>query len=272
MIDFPAKTLFFGCGNMGGAILRGWINKGVAGRYFHVISPSKRAMPQGVHVYASAADFGDIADMLIIGIKPQMLDNLAEDIRSVISEKTIIISILAGIELVDLQNHFPQNSIVRMMPNLAIEFGKSPIGLFGGDISATHKQFIDTILAPLGMVEWGDNDEHINIVTAMAGSGPAYLYRFIDALALAAVDLGMEEKQAMRLATMMVDGASDLASLSTDSPSELAAKVTSKAGTTAAGLNVLDNEGALEHLVKNTVKAARDRGVELAQLSKKNID
>lgn len=270
MKNFPTKTLFFGCGNMGGAILRGWLNAGVQADAFHVISPSKRAMPNGVHVYANAEKFGDIADMLIIGVKPQMIVDLVDDMRSVISENTIVISILAGIELMDLQRYFPNNVIVRMMPNLAIEFGKSPIGLFGSTMSDDQKQLLNDIFAPLGMAEWGDNDEHINIVTAMAGSGPAYLYRFIDALASAAMDLGMEEKQALRLAKMMVDGASDLASRSSDSPRELAAKVTSKGGTTAAGLNILDHGDALEHLIHNTVKAARNRGVELAQLSRKS--
>lgn len=270
MKNFPAKTLFFGCGNMGGAILRGWLNAGAHANIFHVISPSKRAMPSGVHVYANADEFNDIADMLVIGVKPQMIDDLVGAIGSVISEKTILISILAGIELADLQRYFPNNVIVRMMPNLAIEFGKSPIGIFGSEMSDDQKQILDDIFAPLGMAEWGDDDEHINIVTAMAGSGPAYLYRFIDALASAAIDLGMEEKQALRLAKMMVDGASDLASRSNDTPRELAAKVTSKGGTTAAGLNVLDHGDALEHLIHKTVKAARDRGAELAQLSKES--
>jgi len=271
MIDFPEKTLFFGCGNMGGAILKGWLNAGVRAQNFHVISPSKRPMPKGVSTYFSASEFDDSADMLIVGIKPQMLDDLLDDIRSLINENTIIISILAGIKLEYLQAIFLGNSVIRMMPNLAVSLGKSPIGLIG-NIPYEERQYYYNLFAPLGTVEWGEDDEFINIVTAMAGSGPAYVYRFIDALSQAAASLGMEKEQAMRLAKTMVDGASELALMADDTPRELAKKVTSKGGTTAAGLEKLDKEHALEHLVEECVRAARDRGEELARLSTKKIN
>jgi len=265
MKDFPAKTLFFGCGNMGGSILQGWLNANIPADNFHVIDPSNRPMPDGVTAYSTAKEFHGSASMLIIGVKPQMLSGLADEMKITIGPDTIIISILAGIELATLRGIFPKNQVVRMMPNLAATLGKSPIGLYGGDISDEQKQYLSKIVEPLGAAEWGQDDEFINIVTALAGSGPAYLYRFIDALASAAAKLGMPEEQALRLAKMMVDGASDLACASTDSPHELAVKVTSKGGTTAAGLEQLDRERALEHLIENTVRAARDRGVELSR-------
>lgn len=283
MSIFPKTILFYGCGNMGGAILRGWINADIPAHHFHVISPSKRAMPSGVSVYASAQEFiaaqgssnqdssnqsssnQNCADMVIIGVKPHMLNGVAADIQSTINEKTLVVSILAGIEHAGLKSCFPGNQVVRMMPNLAVEIGKSPIGLMG-DVNDEQRDALSAIFTHLGAPEWGADDEHISLVTAMAGCGPAYLFRFIDALSKAANDMGMDKAQALRLATMMVDGASDLAMMSDDSPRELATKVASKGGVTAVGLSVLDQDDALEHLIKKTVKAAYDRNHEMSQI------
>lgn len=267
MKQLPEPILFFGCGNMGGAILRGWLNAGAMPNKFHVISPSKRSMPAGVHVYANAAEYieqMDAPDILILGMKPQMLDGCRDDIASLLGKDTIVISLLAGIGHAQLSALFPKNVIVRMMPNLAVEIGKSPIGVYGGDDNI--RTLMDDIFTPLGKPLWVAQDAHIHIVTAMAGSGPAYLFRFIDALAAAGVSLGLEDDTSLMLAKMMVDGASDLANASANTPRELAEKVTSKAGTTAAGLEQLDHEDALQKLIEKTVKAAHDRSIALSKL------
>lgn len=251
---------------MGSAMLRGWLNADIPAHHFHVISPSKRAMPDGVHVYGSADEFnvaGHDVDMIIIGVKPHMIDDCSVDISSTIGPNSILVSILAGILHADLKSYFPDNIVVRVMPNLAVEIGKSPIGLMG-DANDKQRDNLSELFAHLGAPEWGEDDEHINLVTAMAGCGPAYLYRFIDALSKAASDLGMDKDQALRLATMMVDGASDLAVMADDSPSELASKVASKGGVTAVGLSVLDHDSAMDNLMKKTVKAAYDRNTEMS--------
>lgn len=260
--------LFFGCGNMGGAILRGWLNAGVSSKKFHVISPSKRAMPDGVSVYVNAVEYrknNTPVDFLILGMKPQMLSGCSADIISLLSKDTIVISLLAGVQHTQLSAMFPDNIIVRMMPNLAVEIGKAPIGLY--TLDADIRGMMDEICAPLGEAIWVEQDEHIHIITALAGSGPAYLFRFIDALAEAGASLGLDQTTSLRLAKIMVDGASDLASASPDTPRELAEKVTSKAGTTAAGLECLDRENAMQQLIKETVKAAHDRSIALSKLS-----
>lgn len=268
MKQLPEPILFFGCGNMGGAILRGWLNAGAVSHKFHVISPSKRTMPNGVNVYSKATEYNGkmtAPDILILGMKPQMLNDCSEDIVSLLGKDTIIISLLAGIGHAQLSALFPDNDIVRMMPNLAVEIGKSPIGLYadGADI----RPLMDDIVSPLGKPLWVDKDAHIHIVTALAGSGPAYLFRFIDALAEAGTSLGLDTETSLLLAKMMVDGASDLASASPFTPRELAEKVTSKAGTTAAGLEQLDHEDTLQQLIYKTVKAAHDRSMALSKLS-----
>lgn len=268
MKHLPDTILFFGCGNMGGAILRGWLNAEALPEKFHVISPSKRVMPGGVTVYANASEYSKNnkpADIVILGMKPQMLSDCRDDILSLLGKDTIIISLLAGIGHAQLSAIFPHNIIVRMMPNLAVEIGKSPIGIYAGD--ADVRILMDDICDPLGVPLWVDQDAHIHIVTALAGSGPAYVFRFIDALAEAGESLGLDQETSLQLAKMMLDGASDLASASPNTPKILADKVTSKAGTTAAGLECLDHENALQQLIEKTVKAAHDRSIALSKLS-----
>lgn len=268
MKQLPEPILFFGCGNMGSAILRGWLNAGAATDKFHVISPSKRSMPAGVNVYANAAEYvGKMAkpNILILGMKPQMLEACHDDIVSLLGKDTIVISLLAGIGHGQLNTLFPKNIIVRMMPNLAVEIGKSPIGVYTDNRDICP--LMDDIFTPLGKPLWVDQDAHIHIVTAMAGSGPAYLFRFVDALASAGASLGLDDETSLLLAKMMVDGASDLANASANTPRELAEKVTSKAGTTAAGLEQLDHEDALQKLIEKTVKAAHNRSIALSKLS-----
>ena len=123
-------------------------------------------------------------------------------------------------------------------------------------------------MAPLGTPEWLADEGQLDAVTALAGSGPAFVYRFIDGLAAAGAELGLQPDQARRLALAMVEGASALAAASPDSPAELARKVTSPGGTTAAGLAVLDKDEALARLVEATLRAARDRGAELARAAR----
>lgn len=253
---------------MGGAIVRGWLNAGAASQKFHGISPSKRSMPTGVSIYANAAEYkGKMPppDIIILAIKPQMLDGCSDDIASLLAKDTIIISLLAGIDYAQLKALFPNNSLVRMMPNLAVEIGKSPIGLYSDD--ADIRPMMHDICSPLGTSLWVQKDEYMHIVTALAGSGPAYVFRFIDALAEAGASLGLDKATSLLLAKMMVDGASDLANASPNTPNELAVKVTSKAGTTAAGLAQLDHQDALRKLMDKTLKAAHDRAVALSKLS-----
>ncbi len=267
MKQWPEPILFLGCGNMGGAILRGWLNAGASPQKFHVISPSRRLLPDGVRVYGSSAEYKEqmlAPNILILAIKPQMLERCMNDIASLLDKDTIIISLLAGISYAQLRVSFPNNGIVRMMPNLSAEIGKSPIGIYSNDSSISP--LIDDISAPLGRALWVEQDSHMHIVTALAGSGPAYLFRFIDALARAGTSLGLDDESALIMAKMMVDGASDLANASTNTPRELAEKVTSKAGTTAAGLEQLDDEDALQQLIEKTLKAAHDRSIALSKL------
>jgi pyrroline-5-carboxylate reductase len=193
-----------------------------------------------------------------------VLDGVAAQVEPVAGPETTVISILAGVELAVLAAHFPRaGGYLRVMPNLAAALGKSPMGVAEQGLDQGGRDAAMALLAPLGAPEWIDEAE-FDLVTALAGSGPAFVYRFIDALSVAATDLGLEEGKARRLALAMVDGASALAAASPYDPGELARRVASPGGVTLAGLEMLDREGTLRRLLGQTLRAARDRSAEMA--------
>lgn len=254
--------LICGCGNMGGAMLAGWLAAGLDPARFTVVDPVLAEAPAGVRLLRAVPD--ERFDVVLLGIKPQALPEVAPDLAPA-TRGAVVLSILAGAELATLAAAFPQAAgLVRVMPNLAAAIGKSPIGLFAQGLDNAGMAAIAALVAPLGTPEWLAAEEQLDAVTALAGSGPAFVYRFIAALAEGGAALGLDPAQADRLARAMVEGAAALAAQSAEEPAELARRVTSPGGTTAAGLAVLDADGAFAALVAATLKAARDRGAELA--------
>lgn len=253
--------LIFGCGNMGGAMLAGWLASDLPLR-ITVVDPALHEVPPEVRLLRQVP--AEAFDAVLLGVKPQVLGEVAPMLAPVLTSNTVLLSVLAGAELVSLAGHFPVNGgLVRVMPNLAAAIGKAPIGLFG-ELGAGVRDAVTALMAPLGTPEWLSREADLDAVTALAGSGPAFVYRFIDALAAGGADLGLDPAQAQRLAVSMVEGAAALAAAAGEEPSELARRVTSPGGTTAAGLAVLDADSALQRLVAATLKAAADRGAELA--------
>ncbi len=267
MPAFPSKILIFGCGNMGGAMVRGWISGGVEPSRFVIVDPAASALPDGVIVHRSASDITETYDTVLLGIKPQMIGELAPDIASLLNPDALLISILAGTEAATLSSHFPTARVVRLMPNLAAAIGKSPLALWSPHIDETGRSQLNDVLIPLGTPVWLTSEAHMNVVTALAGSGPAFVYRFIDALASGGANLGLPSATARQLAIAVVEGAALLAAQSSDNMVDLAAKVTSPGGTTAAGLAVLDDASTLTHLIEATLRAASERGAALAKLT-----
>lgn len=265
MSAFPSKICFFGCGNMGSAMLRGWLAAGVSPDTFHVVDPVAVNLPAGVAVSRASQEATGPYDVLILGIKPQLLRSLAPDIASLLAPGALVISILAGTTTHTLSEAFPSARIVRLMPNLAAAIGKSPLGVFAPNATELVKTDIAAWLTPLGAVIWIDDEAHMDAVTALAGSGPAFIYRVIDALTKGGEAAGLPHAVAAQLAIKMTEGAAILAATSTETPDALAARVTSPGGTTAAGLAVLDADNALDRLITQTLRAARDRGTELAK-------
>lgn len=263
------RILFVGCGNMGGAMLDGWLAGGVAPGSFTIVSPNRSAAPEGVRLLREVPD--EVFDMVIIGVKPQKLDQVVDAIRPVAAKGAVIVSILAGTMLDTLREVFPDaGAIVRLMPNLSCALGKSPIALVEDGLDAARKAELTEFVGPLGTAEWLDDETLFDLVTALAGSGPGFVYRFIDALAKGAVALGLPADQAERLAVATVDGASALAAASEHSAEELARRVASPGGMTQVGLDVMDKDDAILSLIENTLRGARDRGIQMAEEARKS--
>lgn len=256
------SILILGCGNMGGAMLAGWLRGGLAPDRFTVVDPVLAETPVGVRLLREVPE--QRFDLVLLGIKPQLLDAVAPALGSVVGTGTVLLSILAGVEIASLTQRAPAATVVRIMPNLAAAIGKSPLGLFAQGLGDADRAALDALLAPLGTPEWLAHEGQLDAVTALAGSGPAFVYRFIAAMAAGGAQLGLDPVQAQRLALATAEGAAALAAASEEDPAELARRVTSPGGTTAAGLAVLDAEAALANLIAETLRAARNRGAELA--------
>ena len=258
------KILFIGCGNMAGAMLDGWLASGVPGSAFTIFDPAPREYPGGVTALDAMPTSGDY-DAILIGVKPHMLGDIAETLAPMAGPDTVILSILAGVELATLRKRFAKaRGVVRVMPNLAVALGKSPVGLAQEGLASGDRDEVFRLFEPLGQPEWVGEDD-FDLFTALAGSGPAFVYRVIDALATGAEELGFPHDKAVRTATAMVEGAAALASHSPDNPGTLADKVASPGGTTRAGLDVLDDNQAVFSLMEATLRAARDRSAEMSR-------
>jgi pyrroline-5-carboxylate reductase len=260
--------LLVGCGNMAGAMLDGWLAAGLEAERFTVVEPSDRPLPEGIVRHRSVPQTGRF-DAILLGVKPQMLGEVAPDVAKLAGEGTTVLSLLAGVELDTLVARFPAAAAhVRVMPNLAVSLGKAPIALTGQGVDEGGRAALVDLMKPLGTPEWVAEAE-FDLVTALTGSGPGFVYRFIDALAIAAADLGLPREQADRMALAMVEGAAALAAAAAESPGTLADRVASPGGMTREGLDVLDRDAALVALLTETLRAARDRGAELAAQARK---
>ena len=261
------KLLIIGCGNMGGAMLAGWLAAGQDPARFAVLDPALAAAPAGVTLYRTADAAADAGrhDAVLLGFKPQQLGVLGPGLQALTGSVTVC-SLLAGITLAQLAAAFPQAAAhVRVMPNLAAAIGKSPVILAEHGLDTGGRDAVFALFDHLGTAMWLDGEAQFDLVTALAGSGPGFVYRFIDALAGAAVDLGLDEGTAAQLALATVEGAAALAAAAEVSPATLADRVASPGGMTREGLNVLDDGAALRRLLTATLRATRDKGAALSQ-------
>jgi pyrroline-5-carboxylate reductase len=180
-----------------------------------------------------------------------------------------LLSLLAGVCVSDLEAAFPEAAAhLRVMPNLAARIGKSPVILAGSGLDQGARLQALALFDRLGSAHWLDDEGQFDLVTALAGSGPGFVYRFIDALSAAAQELGLARQMADQLALIMVEGAASLAAHGEASPGELADRVASPGGMTREGLNVLDRDNILKNLLKDVLRATRDRGIELARIAR----
>jgi pyrroline-5-carboxylate reductase len=257
--------LIIGCGNMGGAMLAGWLAAGENNASFSVLDPALAEAPEGVALYRDAAEVPGGHDAVLLGFKPQQLGALGPGLQDLTAGRAVT-SLLAGITLAQLATAFPHAAAhVRVMPNLAARINKSPVILAERGLDAAGQAAVFALFDRLGSALWLADETQFDLVTALAGSGPGFVYRFIDALAGAAIDLGLDESSAAALALATVEGAAALAAASDADPATLADRVASPGGMTREGLNVLDEGAALRRLLTATLKATRDKGAALSQ-------
>jgi pyrroline-5-carboxylate reductase len=260
----PASIWLVGCGNMGGAMLRGWIASGIPSTSITVIDPQQPRAPAGVTVVSEAGPGSP--DILILAVKPQMLAAVVGQFANV--RARLLISVLAGVEEAVLRAHFDAGKVIRAMPNLPGSIGQGVVALYSDGADREERAEAEMLMKPLGLVEWVSDEALFHAVTALSGSGPGFVYRFIAALAEAGTALGLPADQAQRFAIATVEGAAALAGQSGETPAVLADRVASPGGTTRAGLDVLDHDNALKRLVHETLAAAARRSAEMAEAAR----
>jgi pyrroline-5-carboxylate reductase len=264
----PNPTWFIGCGNMGGAILQGWRSATIDVSGVTVIRPSGTPF-EGVRTVTSVAQAGAPPKMVVLAVKPQKLDGVAPELRSFITPETVLISILAGVEAASLRERFPEAStIIRAMPNLPVQVRRGVTGLYadGGDWQA--KQKIGDLFSALGFGMWMADEQRLAALGVVAGAGPAYVARFVAALAKAGEKRGLTAEIAATLALETVLGTVWMAATNHETMDSIAKRVASPKGTTQAGLAILDHDEVLDKLIALTIDAAARRGAELAEEAK----
>lgn len=269
MTDDGRPIWLIGCGNMAGAMLEGWLGAGLDTDRFRAVRPSGKPVAGGVSVQRELPSEPFGRAVVQLGFKPHMLADNAPAIAALVTRETIVVSILAGVELATLAARLPGGAaIVRAMPNLPVALGKGAVGLIADDRDSAEAQLVGTLMDKLGLAEWLCDEDAFNALTALAGSGPAFLFRFIDALARGGSEIGLDGDQAKRLALATVEGAAAMAAASDIDPGALADRVASPGGSTRKGLDVLDADAALDRLIAATLAAAKRRNEEMAAEAK----
>jgi pyrroline-5-carboxylate reductase len=264
-LQLPLPTWFVGCGNMGRAILDGWRMGGLDLGRVTVVRPSG-ADVQGARVVTSFGDAGPPPALVVLAFKPQKLDEVASELRRFLGAKTLVVSLLAGVEAASLRQRFPgAAAIIRAMPNLPVAVRRGVTGLYSADATAQARDELNNLFSALGFAMWMADEAKLAALGSVAGVGPAYVARFIAALAKAGEERGLTPEIASTIARETVLGTAWMAAMSDEDMDSIARRVASPKGTTEAGLAVLDREAALDRLVAATIGAAARRGAELAQ-------
>jgi pyrroline-5-carboxylate reductase len=255
-------VLLIGCGRMGSAMARGW--DGV--HRVLVFDPLAPALPPGAERVEALDDLaGDGELAVVLAVKPQNFPAVAPALRHLGEQGALFVSIMAGITLAGLADALGSRRVVRTMPNTPAAIGQGiTAAIAGPDVRMADIATVNGLLAPTGQVVWLDEEAQIDVVTAVSGSGPAYFFRFTEALASAGAEAGLSADLAMQLARATFTGAAALAQADPADLPELRRQVTSPGGTTAAGLAVMDEGGAIDALARAVVDAAAARSRALA--------
>jgi pyrroline-5-carboxylate reductase len=258
-----------GAGKMGGAMLSGWLAQGLDAKRVVVVEPHpsqeiSALAARGVRLNPSPKDTGAVAT-LVVALKPQMFREAGAMLKSFVGSTTLVVSIMAGTTIAALEE-VCGGSVVRAMPNTPAAIGRGiTVAVAAKNVSPSQRAVADALLRATGSVEWVDDENLMDAVTAVSGSGPAYIFLLAEELARAGVEAGLPPELATRLARETVAGSGELLRRSEASSATLRQNVTSPGGTTAAALEVLMGPDGMQPLLTRAIAAATKRSKELAK-------
>ncbi len=262
--------LLVGCGKMGTALLRGWLASGAV-RHCLVVEPEGAAAELTAepniswHITPESVPGSPVPDAVIFAVKPQVVDLVLPGYRRWVRPETLFVSIVAGKTLAGISRHLGEAALVRTMPNTPAAIGRGiTVACASPLVTMSQRRLCERLLAAAGESAWVEDEALLDPVTAVSGSGPAYVFLLIEALAQAGEKVGLPRELAARLARATVAGSGELARRSGESPAQLRENVTSPGGTTRAALDVLMAKDGLPALLERAVAAATMRSRELA--------
>ena len=269
MSDTPQNTpmAFIGGGNMASAIMGGLIRQGTPADLITVVEPFAETADRlrqtlGVNVMAQADSSLSKAKLVVWAVKPQIFKEAATPVAAFTSQ-ALHLSVAAGIRTDSICAWLGTRQLVRTMPNTPALVGQGMTALFACDgVSPQQKTLVEQVIATTGQYLWVDREQHLDAVTALSGSGPAYVFFFLEAMTEAGVGMGLTQTQAYQLAVATFAGASSLAAASSESPEVLRQRVTSKGGTTYAAITAMQNAGVKQAFIQ-AMQAAEQRAREL---------
>jgi pyrroline-5-carboxylate reductase len=258
-----------GAGKMGGAMLAGWLARGLDPRNVCVIEPHPSGeisalAAKGIRLNPSAKEVGSVAT-LVVALKPQTFGEAGTNLKPFAGPSTLVVSIMAGTTIAAISKACG-GSVVRAMPNTPAAIGRGiTVAVAADNVSAAQRAVADSLLRATGAVEWIDDEKLMDAVTAVSGSGPAYVFLLAEELARAGVEAGLPPELATKLARETVAGSGELLHRSDLPSATLRQNVTSPGGTTAAALEVLMGRDGMQSLLTRAVAAATRRSRELAK-------
>jgi pyrroline-5-carboxylate reductase len=266
-----ADTLVLvGCGQMGSAMLRGWLARDAAAKFL-VIEPAGLPASLGNsknvawHATPDALKDALTPAAVVFAVKPQIVNDVLPPYRRWVRPETLFLSIAAGITIGGIARHLGEAAIIRTMPNTPAAIGRGiTVACANSHVTPDQRRLCEALLAAIGESAWVEDETLLDPVTAVSGSGPAYVFLLIEALAEAGKHAGLPADLALRLARETVAGSGELARLSQGDPARLREAVTSPGGTTQAALEILIGKDGLARLIDRAVAAATKRSRELA--------
>jgi len=264
------RIAFIGAGNMASSLIGGLLAKGLDAAQIRASDPgaetrARVSAEHGIELFADNAQAVQDADVIVIAVKPQVMKAVCQDLRAHLEPHQLLISIAAGITCTSLQNRLGNQPLVRCMPNTPALLGKGVSGLFAtAAVTAEQRQQAEDLLSAVGIAVWVDTEAQIDAVTAVSGSGPAYFFLLIEAMADAGVKLGLPREVAKQLAEQTALGAAHMAVASDVDAAELRRRVTSPAGTTEAAIKSFQADGFAAS-VEKALSAAAHRSAEMAE-------